>query len=569
MPEPRGLAASYLARATELRKAGRLAESLAPLRQAVALEPANAFACHDLGLTLLHCGQPLPAIEALNRAIAIKPDFAAAYCRLGIALAAAGHPEKALKTLQEAIVRDPRQSDAHAALAPLLLDRGQRRAAAEAYRRAGGLARDTPVGRLNLVRALVIEERDNEAEVALRRAVALDPKNSAARWMLGNLHSEAGRFVMAESEFAAAVAIDPRQAVAWYDLVRCRRLGAADHTLIERMEAALPGLTRGDTRALMHLALGKAFDDLGDPGAAMRHFSAGNAAKPDPYNFDRRRLSERFDALIARFTPDLFRSHVSQASSSELPVLILGLPRSGTTLVEQIVASHPAVCGGGEMLFWEHQGRAFSGLDDEAMIPFAISRIAEEGLRVLREVDGNALRVTDKTPWNFRWAGLIHLAFPAARIIHCRRSPIDTCLSMFQTYFAPRPDFSTEAEDLVFYHGEYERLMAHWRAALPAERFFEIEYEKLIAAPEPTSRRMISFLGLEWDDACLQPERNPRRVKTASKWQARQAIYASALERWRRYQPFLGPFSALLPSPAADDAGNAAPTVALQPEGAQ
>ena len=539
------------------------------MRRAAALEPNNAFAWHDLGLTLLQCGQPLPAAEALNRAVAIKPDFAAAYCRLGIALAAADQGDKAVAALQQAIARDPRQSDAHAALAPLLLDRGRRRAAAEAYRRAGTLAPNTPAGRLNLARALVIEERDGEAETALRRAVALDPKNSAARCMLGNLFSEAGRFDMAETEFAAAVAIDPRQADAWYDLVRCRRLGAADRVLIERMQAALPLLTRSGARVLMHLALGKACDDLGDPGAAMQHFTAANAAKPDPYRFDRRRLSEGVDTQIARFTPEFFSRYRSQASPSELPVLILGLPRSGTTLVEQIVASHPGVRGGGELLFWEHEARAFAQVSDDAMIPDAISRIAEEGLRVLRELDPNALRVTDKMPWNFRWAGLIHLVFPAARIIHVRRNPIDTCLSMFQTYFAPRPDFSTKAEDLVFYHAEYERVLAHWRAVLPADRFLEIEYETLIAEPEQTTRRMIAFLGLEWDDACLHPERNPRQVKTASKWQARQAIYASALERWRRYEPFLGPFRALLPSPAADDAGNAASTGALQPVGAR
>ncbi len=558
MTKRRDLAAPYLARAAELRKAGRLAELLAPLRQALALEPNNAFASHDLGLTLLNCGQAAPAVEALNRAIAIKPDFAAAWRWLGMALAAANQPEKAIAALQKAIACEPRQSDAHAALAGLLLERGQRRAAAKAYRRAGELARGSPASRLNLARALVIEERDSEAETALRRLVALDPRNSTARWMLGNLFSEAGRFDLAETEFAAAVAADPSQAVAWYDLTRCRHLGAADRALIERMEAALPGLTRADSRALMHLALGKAYDDLGDPGTAMRHYSAANAAKPDPYGFDRRRLSESVDRLIARFTPEFFDRHRSQASPSELPVLILGLPRSGTTLVEQIVASHSAVYGGDELRFWEHQGRAFATIGEDAMVPLAISRIAEEGLRVLRELDGDALRVTDKMPLNFRWAGLIHLVFPAARIIHCRRSPIDTCLSIFQTYFAPRPDFSTKAEDLVFYNAEYERLMAHWRAVLPADRFFEIEYEKLIADPEQATRRMIAFLGLEWDDACLHPEGNPRRVKTASKWQARQAIHSGSLERWRRYEPFLGPFRALLPG-AASLAGNVVP----------
>jgi hypothetical protein len=180
---------------------------------------------------------------------------------------------------------------------------------------------------------------------------------------------------------------------------------------------------------------------------------------------------------------------------------------------------------------------------------------------VLREIGPKAVRVTDKMPFNFLWAGLIHLAFPRATVIHCRRAAIDTALSIHQTHFHPGLAFPTGGVELVAYFRSYRRLTDHWRRVLPADRFIEVDYEDLTHAPEPAIRRIIARCGLKWDDACLRPEQNPRVVKTPSKWQTRQPIYRDSVERWRRYEPWLGPLRALLDDISESDAAGQGPGV--------
>jgi hypothetical protein len=227
------------------------------------------------------------------------------------------------------------------------------------------------------------------------------------------------------------------------------------------------------------------------------------------------------------------------------PVLIFGMPRSGTTLCEQILSSHPMVYGAGELQFWNRRGARMTHapiVDDEFFVKAATDRLIN-----LRERGGAAARITDKNPFNFEWAGLIHIVFPRATLIHCRRSPIDTALSIHQTFFSCRLEMPTGGAELVRYFRAYERLMEHWRWVLPPDRFLEVNYEDLTAAPEETSRRLIAHVGLEWDDRCLQPEMNTRRVNTASRWQVRQPIYRSSVDRWRRYEPYLGALADLAP----------------------
>jgi hypothetical protein len=230
----------------------------------------------------------------------------------------------------------------------------------------------------------------------------------------------------------------------------------------------------------------------------------------------------------------------------ETPVLIVGMPRSGTTLVEQIVSSHHAVAAGGELGFWRERNRAGLGIFAADTDPDDARRLAEDYLQVLRTISPSAARVTDKLPFNFAHLGIIRQVFPRATIVHCRRHPIDTCLSNFATNFQIPYDFAGDRGSLVFFYRQYQRLMAHWRAVLPAERFIEVDYEVLVADPEPLTRRLVAACGLDWDEACLAPHRNRRAIGTASLWQARQPIYRTSVERWRRYEPWLGELRALL-----------------------
>jgi hypothetical protein len=214
--------------------------------------------------------------------------------------------------------------------------------------------------------------------------------------------------------------------------------------------------------------------------------------------------------------------------------------------MEQILSSHPAVGAGGELRFWSERGQNAVDALNGTLDGHALERLARDYGELLRALAPDAVRVTDKMPSNFMLLGLIRLALPGARIIHCKRHPVDTCLSIYVTPYERSPDFAHNLETIVTYYREYERLMAHWWRVLSADRFLEVSYEDLVTNRERVTRDIIAFCGLDWNEACLRPEENARTVATPSLWQARQPVYRSSVARWRRYEPWLGPFRRLL-----------------------
>jgi hypothetical protein len=295
-----------------------------------------------------------------------------------------------------------------------------------------------------------------------------------------------------------------------------------------------------EERMVLHFVLGKAHDDLGEHAEAMRHFDAGNSIRARSLRSDRAEFEASLDRQIKRFTPELFGQLAGFGTEDETPLLIVGMPRSGTTLVEQIVSSHPAVTAGDELSFWASHGTGLECAEGPGFTPDAARALTTAYLTLLRKIGPSATRVTDKLPFNYLRLGLIRVLLPNARIIHCRRHPIDTCLSIYSTLFKPRMDFISSKADLAFSYRQYARLMDHWRTVLPPDRFLEVEYERLIADRGTETRRLIAFAGLDWDEACLKPERNERVVMTASAWQARQPVYSTSVGRWRNYEPWLG-----------------------------
>ena len=554
--------APLLARATESLRAGRAADAIGPLRDAALLQPSNASIQHDLGLACLEVGRIPDAIAALQRAVAVHPQYTDAYFRLGIALEKVGDIGGAIVAYDRATQLLPSLTEAWFRAGALVYTLGHRDEAIGCFRRAAATGGNSSFGRLGKARALLTEDRNQEAELVLRKTLARDPQNAMAHDLLGNLLSEFGRFDEARECFERAVTIAPLLAGSYYDLVRCRRVTSDDDGLLEQMKATLatPGLEAAQ-RHRLHLAIGKAADDLGDYALAMRHFDAADAVRRESVAFDSAAFSVEVDRLIVRCTRE-FLARASQVGSSDAtPVLILGMPRSGTTLVEQIVSMHPEVGAGGELNFWNERGAAWhrseshGNAGDGKKPPLVaeaylaedfLAKARADYLGELRAIAPKATRVTDKMPFNFLWAGLIHMAFPRAIIIHCRRSAVDTALSIHQTHFHPSLAFPTGGDELVAYFRSYQRLTDHWRRVLPADRFMEVDYEELTSAPEPVIRRIIAACGLAWDDACLRPESNPRAVKTPSKWQTRQPIYRSSVARWRRYEPWLGPLRALV-----------------------
>ena len=553
--------APLLALAARLLRAGRPADAITPLRDAARLEPFNPLVQHDLGLACLEVGRITDAITAFQLAIAGNPRYTDAYFRMGIAHEKLGNVGEAIVAYDRATQLLPSLTEAWFRAGALVYTLGHRDEAIGCFRRAAATGGKTSFGRLGQARALLTENRSQEAEQILRKTLALDPNNAMAHDLLGGLLTEFGRFDEARECFQRAIAIAPLLAGSYYELVRCRRVTSDDNGLLQEMEAALdtPGLEAAQ-RLRVHLAIGKAAEDLGDCALAMQHFDAADAVRRGFASFDPDTFFVEIDRLIAHYTPELIARAPELGNCDATPVLIIGMPRSGTTLVEQIVSIHPEAGAGGELHFWNQRGAAWhrssasgidtSGIDtpgiDTTGTDTPLVEAAADYLGVLRTIAPKAARVTDKMPFNFLWAGLIHMAFPRATIIHCRRAAVDTALSIHQTHFHPSLTFPTGGADLVAYFRGYQRLTDHWRNVLPADRFIEVDYEELTRAPEPVIRRIIAACGLAWHDTCLRPERNPRAVNTPSKWQARQPIFRTSVGRWRRYQPWLGPLRALV-----------------------
>ena len=511
------------------------------------MSPGNAAAHNDLGVLHLRSHRPAEAARSFERAVALDRGMAIAHYNLGTALERQGEYHAAVGAYQRAVSIAPRLAEAHERLGNLLLSHGMRDQALDCFRRVAQIVPNSTLGRLNGAKVLHEEGKPAEAETCLRHAIALDPASSEAHRFLGNILRQLGRFDEAMASFDRAIALNPDEVAVYHDLVQSKRLTEADRPIIARMLSLLNGAALTDKdRVTLHFALGKAFDDVADYGPAIRHFDDANRLARRGIRFDRAQFAVGVNRLIGSFTPDFFEAHRASGTDCETPVLILGMMRSGTTLVEQILSSHPRVAAGDELRFWGERAGAYARSGGEGQTPAYLAKLAGDYLALLREIGPDAARVTDKMPGNYLWIGLIHLVFPRAYIIHCRRHPVDTCLSIYMTNFNWRNDFAYDRSDIVFYYQQYARLMAHWRRVLPPDRFLDIDYEELIANREEVTRRLIACIGLDWDDACLRPESNRRPVKTASMWQARQPVYRTSVERWRRYEPWLGEFRQLL-----------------------
>lgn len=542
---PAAAVGEILRQAEGLLRAGRYEQAIAPLTQATRLIPNDPRPFNDLGVAFLFTRRVPQAIDCLRRSVSLGPGVASTHFNLSLALEQAGHMEAAIAACRQVIQLAPERVEAHARLADLLYRRGKHEDALAAYEQTSKVAPSSPLGRLGAAKALIMRDRPAEAEPILKSLSTADPQGEA-NLVLGLLQAEAGRFDEAGASFERCLAAAPWKAAAYHGLVTSRRMKEADRPLLDRIQTRLgaPDVTEPQ-RMTLHFSAGKFLDDVKDYAGAMQQFDAANAIRRKLAPFDRAQFTARVDRIIARFTRGFFEAHGALGDPDETPVLVLGMPRSGTTLFERIIASHPRVSGGGELPYWNDRAPAAVDAPIEELERSA-GELREGYLRVLRGIGPDAARVTDKMPFNFLWIGLVHLLLPRARFVHCRRNPIDTCLSIYSIQFAQNWGFASDRAELAAYYRQYLRLMDHWRAVLPPGRLLEVDYERATAEPEPVARRLVEFCGLPWDPACLQPERNPDAVRTASKWQARQPIYRTSVERWRNYEPWLGELRSLV-----------------------
>ncbi|HTD74208.1 MAG TPA: tetratricopeptide repeat protein [Steroidobacteraceae bacterium] len=525
---------------------GQFEDAVHHYRRMLELRPDLAEAHNNLGNALLSLRRFEEAATSYRRALALRPNAPGAHANLGNALHALGRPQEALTHCRRALELEPDSAEAELLKGNALFDLGLLDEAAASYARALDLKPNYTDAHIAAGKVLRQIGRITEAEESCRRALELAADSSEALALLGEIQADRGRFDDAEQLFRQAIAITPDQPEAWAGLARYRKMQPDAAWLAGAQRLLGKSLGVGQEINLRH-ALGKYFDDVRDFDNAFSSYRLANELKKrSALKYDGARLARRVDRIIAQYDTDWQRIVRAQGNESRRPVFIVGMPRSGTTLAEQILASHPHAFGCGELRFWhsasvDYETAALRGTEGREAIPAA----AEKYLSLLAGFSGDASRVIDKMPANFMNLGLIHAAFPHARILHMQRNPLDTGLSIYFQVLSNTHTYANDLEDIAHYFTQYSRLMAHWRSTLADGTILEVPYEQLVADPEPWIRQIVQFVGLPWDPRCLRPHETERTVITASNWQVRQRINTSAAGRWRNYERHLGPLQCL------------------------
>ena len=522
---------------------GFAADSIVHARIAVGLRPEDPLALNALARCHLAMEEPREAAVFYRKAIEIAPTFVELYVGLGDSLLQLIDDGESIQSYQKALDLNPTN-----VLIRVRLARGLRKQlrSAEATIEIG-LAKNLAIGSeqtmLQLGRDLYGYDFHIEAADILSTAKDLWPTNGHIFALLGSIYRELGRFDLATLNLSKAIELDPTLASAYLDLMSSRTVTLEDKPLLERMKQLLYSRNlSGSARSSLHYALGKAHEDLGDYRKAMQHFDEGNGLMQIQLGrnkFDKGRQTALIDWTIRTFSREFIAKHQTLGDETERPLFIVGMIRSGTTLLEQIVSSHPDIAAGGEQSYLFRKAERIAAPLDKTVNVEAAREISDGYLELLKGIDPSSKRVTDKMPHNFLHLGLIHILYPNARLIHCKRNPLDTCISIFTTYFRDPIDIAHDKDTIAFFYGEYVRLMEHWKSVLPADRLIEVEYESLIADREAVVERLIEFCGLAWDERCLRHEANERAIKTPSWWQARQPVYSTSIGRWKRYEPWL------------------------------
>ena len=527
----------------------RPADALASYDRALALAPSLAEAHNNRGLVLAALNRPAEAVENYNRALAIVPRHADAHNNRAIALRLLFRPQEALESYDKALVIVPADAKVWYNRGHALRDLGRKTEAFASYRRALALSPEDATALNNHANALRALSRLDEALAIYDLALARAPDYADAIHNRANLLRELGRLEEAQDACRKAIALAPQRIEYHYSLAELMQLEPGDPILaaLEGMADHIEGMS-ADEQCKLHFALGKAYADVGQRERSFDHLIAANALRRSQVPYDEGMVLDFARRVGAAFTPELMLAKRGLGDASVLPIFIAGMPRSGTTLVEHILASHPSVLGAGELPDF---GQVVGNVSDAIGIPFPemmaqiggleLSRIGADYAARLQALAPRADRVVDKMMSNFHFIGLIHLVLPNARIIHMRRNPVDTCLSCFAKNFSAGQMFSFDLGELGRYYRSYLALMEHWRRLLPAGAMLEVRYEDVVADVDAEARRILDFCGLEWSNACLEFHRTERPVRTASAIQVRQPIYCTSVGRWRPSAALLRP----------------------------
>ncbi len=491
------------------------------------------------------------AVALFRRALVRAPGDRArgmSWRGLGDALRQAGDLPQAEDAYRHAMLCDPGIMPYAFGLSQALSDQGKFEPALELLRNIAGKHRRNPLPYWAIGTLLMQWNRQADALAAYELALSLDPGLSQPHVFAGAACQMLGRADDAVNHYKRALDLDPA-APAYCQLAQLKQFTADDPDL-PRMEARLNADTAApDAKIDAAFALAKAYDDIGDYDRAFLFLDMGNKLKRADVPYDVFTEEDAADRIMALFTRDFIARFENRSGSELSPIFILGMPRSGTTLVEQMLAAHSQIKAGGELVYishvarelgeaWQSRGDAAPGDDD------TVAADLRKGAARYAELTGELVRrhprFTDKMPQNFMYIGVMHLLFPKAKIIHCRRDPIATCFSCYQRRFTAGNLFSFDLQDLGRFYKTYDRLMRHWHAVLPG-RIFDVQYESVVADPEKEIHQVLDFCGLAFEAACLNFHSVNRAVATASNVQVRKPIYHSAIAHWRHYEKHLAP----------------------------
>jgi tetratricopeptide (TPR) repeat protein len=534
-----------------LRRQGRLEEAASQYERMLALRPDDVGAHNNLAGLLMMLGRVKQALAQYRLAIVARPDHAETYFNLGNAFDAIGRAAEAAMAYRKALAIRADFAGAHNNLGNVLQKLGKLAEAEAHYRRAIEIAPDYAHAYRNLGNVLVALSRHKEAIPAYNRALAMGSADARIYNSLGVAHNVVGQTEDAFKAFQRAVAIEPCNAEMHLNLATCKSFSDGDERLVALEKLCENAKSLGeDDQIALHFALGKAFDDLKQPERSFHHLSAGNKLKRRQIAYDEAETLRQFERLQAAFTPDLLAKNAGVGDPSNLPVFVVGMPRSGTTLIEQILASHPKVFGAGELF---DLGHVVEGLRDpsgasgdfpEVMTQMTGEALRRAGSRYVNRISSparNKERIVDKMPFNLQFVGLIYLALPNAKVIHIGRDPLDTCFSCYSQLFTGSHPYAYDLAELGRCYRAYEGLMDHWRKVLPPDFMLDVRYENVVDDLEGEARRILDYCDLAWDEACLRFYETRRPVVTASFAQVRRPINRRSIGRWRPYSRMLQP----------------------------
>jgi tetratricopeptide (TPR) repeat protein len=544
-----GVAAYHSNLGTILQAQGKLDEAVACFLRALLLQPDWAEIHSNLGNILQSQGKLERAAQCHERALASKPNFAEAHSNLGNVRYEQGRLEEAAACYQRALDLKPDYVDALNNLGTALLSQDRIDEAVEHYRRALDLNPNYATAHNNLGNGLLRHERLDDAQAHYERALQLKPDYANAHNNLGNVLKEKGRFEEARGHYERAIALKPDYTEAHLNRSELKRFAQGDAELDALEALALREDLSPDKMLYVHFALAKALDDAGDYARAWQHMVQGNMIKRRQIQYDEPRALELVERIRTVFDRKLLERFRGAGHPSAAPVFIVGMPRSGSTLIEQILASHPQIQGAGELTILEKMEASDFPERCAKPEPAWFQRLGETYLARLPQMDAGIVRIVDKLPGNLLRIGFIRLILPNARIIHATRHPLDTCLSCYSKLFTNGLLFSYDLGELGRYYRAYVELMAYWESVLPQGAILNVAYEDVVGDLEGAARRLVDYCGLPWNDRCLDFHRHSRPVRTASSVQVRQPLFRSSLHRWRHYDFGLVPLATELSVP--------------------